>query len=99
MTRLRAVAAAAVLSAIALTPIVARSNEPAAFQAQYPDRDVLNGGALTPSGAARAGRSSAQRNPYGALDSTISSDCLRYRSYDPTSGTFFGRDGRRHSCR
>ncbi len=23
---------------------------------------------------------------------------LRYRSYDPTSGTYAGHDGRRHSC-
>ena len=25
-------------------------------------------------------------------------DCARYRSFDPASGTFMGRDGRRHSC-
>jgi hypothetical protein len=26
-------------------------------------------------------------------------DCAqRYRSYDPTSGTYLGHDGRRHSC-
>jgi hypothetical protein len=98
MTRLEAVAAAAVLSGIVLTPIVARSNEPAALHAQYPDRDVLNGGALTPWGAAQAGRG-APRNPYSALDSATSSDCQRYRSYDPQSGTFFARDGRRRSCR
>jgi BA14K-like protein len=24
--------------------------------------------------------------------------CTRYRSYDPSSGTFLGRDGRRHPC-
>lgn len=34
--------------------------EPAAFAAMYPDRDVLNGGALTP-----AGRMGLER-PYGA---------------------------------
>jgi hypothetical protein len=28
----------------------ALAQEPAAFQAQYPNRDVLNGGALTPAG-------------------------------------------------
>ena len=36
-------------SANAQLPVWAQS-EPAAFQAQYPDRDVLNGGALTPAG-------------------------------------------------
>ena len=36
-------------SASAQLPTWANSN-PDAFQAQYPDRDVLNGGALTPAG-------------------------------------------------
>jgi hypothetical protein len=40
---------AAVTSASAQLPLWANS-DPAAFQAQYPDRDVLNGGALTPAG-------------------------------------------------
>ena len=39
----------AVASASAQLPAWANSN-PAAFQAQYPDRDVLNGGKLTPAG-------------------------------------------------
>ena len=30
--------------------MAALADEPAAFQAMYPDRDVLNGGALTPAG-------------------------------------------------
>ena len=41
--------AMATTSANAQLPVWAQS-EPAAFQAQYPDRDVLNGGALTPAG-------------------------------------------------
>jgi hypothetical protein len=41
--------AAMASSANAQLPVWAQS-EPAAFQAQYPDRDVLNGGALTPAG-------------------------------------------------
>jgi hypothetical protein len=40
---------AAITSANAQLPSWAISN-PDAFQAQYPDRDVLNGGALTPAG-------------------------------------------------
>lgn len=51
MTGLKALAAAALLSAISATAALA--DDPDAFQAQYPDRDILNGGALTP--AARAG--------------------------------------------
>ena len=51
MTALKALAAAALLSTISATAALA--DDPDAFQAQYPDRDILNGGALTP--AARAG--------------------------------------------
>jgi hypothetical protein len=39
-------------------------------------------------------------NPYGAVAEAGSPACAqRYRSYDPASGTFIGRDGRRHECR
>jgi hypothetical protein len=51
MTGLKALAAAALLSTISAT--AAFADDPDAFQAQYPDRDILNGGALTP--AAREG--------------------------------------------
>jgi hypothetical protein len=46
---------AAILSTAIATPVFAQAamSEPAAFQAMYPNRDVLNGGALTP--AARMG--------------------------------------------
>lgn len=48
MTGPKLMAASAVVLMIWATP--AASDEPAAFQAQYPNRDVLNGGALTPAG-------------------------------------------------
>ncbi|MFX7784531.1 hypothetical protein ABTJ92_20120, partial [Acinetobacter baumannii] len=44
--------------------------EPAAFQAMYPDRDVLNGGALTPAGRlglVRAGDAAPVFSPAAAL--------------------------------
>jgi hypothetical protein len=58
-------AAALLLSLSATAPASAQGwffgqQEPAAFQAMHPDRDVLNGGALTP-----AGRMGLER-PYGA---------------------------------
>jgi hypothetical protein len=55
MIGFKTLAAAALLSAIASTSASAQAafGEPAAFQAQNPDRDVLNGGAPTP--AARLG--------------------------------------------
>jgi len=41
--------ATALLSTISATTALAQS-EPAAFQSQYPDREILNGGVLTPAG-------------------------------------------------
>ena len=50
MTRTNIAVAAALLSAAALMPTMAQAqfSEPAAYQAAHPDRDVLNGGQLTP---------------------------------------------------
>ncbi|MBR0745965.1 hypothetical protein JQ582_18715 [Bradyrhizobium japonicum] len=57
MTRTRIAVAAALLSAAALIPTMAQAqfSEPAAYQAAHPDRDVLNGGQLTPAGRAAQG--------------------------------------------
>jgi hypothetical protein len=62
MYRLRMAAAVALLSTIPSTEMLAQSfSEPAAFEAQHPDRDVLNGGALTPAARAAAGLESLAR--------------------------------------
>jgi hypothetical protein len=62
MYRSRMAAAVALLSTITSTEIVAQSfSEPAAFEAQHPDRDVLNRGALTPAAGAAAGLESLAR--------------------------------------
>ena len=52
MTRLTALVAVALLSTVSITPALAQAaiSEPGAFQAMFPNRDVLNGGALTPAG-------------------------------------------------
>ncbi|WP_426418931.1 BA14K family protein [Bradyrhizobium genosp. A] len=39
------------------------------------------------------------RSAYASTAGAPSSSCARrYRSYDPASGTFLGRDGRRRAC-
>jgi hypothetical protein len=50
--------AAAMMSAATLTSTMAQAqfSEPAAFQAANPNRDVLNGGQLTPAGRAALGQ-------------------------------------------
>jgi hypothetical protein len=59
MTRIGIVIASGVMAAAALTSpsVQAQVSEPAAFQAQNPNRDVLNGGQLTPAARAALGQS------------------------------------------
>jgi hypothetical protein len=109
MTLFKTLITAAVVSmtgiatASAQLPSWATTN-PDSFQAQYPDRDVLNGGALTP-----AGRMGLElpggaapvfgANSYAATGRAGASSCAkRYHSYDPVSGAFRGYDGHRHAC-
>jgi hypothetical protein len=103
MTRFKILGAAAILSLMSATPVFAQAaiQEPGAFAFYYPNNDVLNGGRPTPA----AGMNPQMplvfgSNPYAATDSSANgASCAeRYRSYDPSSGTFLGFDGRRHAC-
>src|SRR5215510_12516550 len=109
MTVFKTLIAAALLSTALVTSATAQyagfaSDHPDAFQAEYPNRDVLNGGALTPAG--RMGLELPEgaapvysANAYAGMGSVSPSFCgQRYRSYDPATGTFLGQDGRRHPC-
>ena len=94
----------AVTSASAQLPAWANSN-PNMFQAEYPDRDVLNGGALTPAGRmglelpGGAAPVFGTNNAYAATGRATASSCAQlYHSYDPASGTYLAYDGRRHAC-
>jgi hypothetical protein len=52
MTGLKTLAAAALISTISATSALAQAApvDPDAVEAEYPNRDLLNGGALTPAG-------------------------------------------------
>ena len=98
MISLKAIAVAALLSAT-VTPVFAQAaiQEPGAFAFYHPYADVLNGGAPTP--AARfASAPPAVMQAYAARERGIGSCARRYRSYDPASGTFLARHGRRYRC-
>jgi hypothetical protein len=43
-------------------------------------------------------RGARNDNSYAYMDDNASYCAQRYRSYDPASGTYLGRDGRRHVC-
>jgi hypothetical protein len=72
MTRTK-IAVAAALLAVALTPTMAQAqfSEPAAYQAAHPDRDVLNGGQLTPAGRAARGEAVAPSEAYAAYPAAV----------------------------
>jgi hypothetical protein len=69
MTALKSLTAAALLLIVPLTPSFAQLSEPAAFQSQHPDRDVLNGGALTPAARGATGLENV-RGLYDGIGST-----------------------------
>ncbi len=100
MTSSKTLVAAALLSAMTLTPVFAQAaiQEPGLFAFYHPNADDLNGGAPTPE-AALASAPPAASGAYAAMESGNATFCAqRYRSYDPASGTFLGYEGRRHRC-
>ena len=58
------------------------------------------GGAVGTAGAVASApfRGTRNDNSYAYMDDNASYCAQRYRSYDPASGTYLGRDGRRHVC-
>jgi hypothetical protein len=105
MTRFTSFSAAAILSLMFATPVFAQAaiQEPGLFAFYYPNNDVLNGGRPTPAAGLDArtpvllgsGGPSIPTYGVGANDASCAA---RYRSYDPSSQTFLGYDGRRHAC-
>jgi hypothetical protein len=102
MIKFKSLSAAAVLSFMFAAPVFAQAaiQEPGAFSFYYPNNDVLNGGRPTPAAGVDAKMPLIfGSNPYVAARGADDVSCAeRYRSYDPASGTFLGRDGRRHEC-
>ena len=68
MTRMKIAVAAALVSAAALMPTMAQAqfSEPAAYQAAHPDRDVLNGGQLTPAARGALGQQGTPADAYAS---------------------------------
>src|SRR5882724_4466574 len=110
MIGLKTIVAAALVSMTTVTSASAQlpswaASDPDSFQAQYPDRDVLNGGALTPAGRmglelpGGAAPVFGANNAYAATGRATASSCAQlYHSYEPASGTYLAHDGRRHAC-
>jgi hypothetical protein len=100
MTATKILAAAAVLSTIASTPVFAQEamSSPGLFSFYHPNEDYLKAGARPAPSTSASGRLRTT-NFDGVINSAGDTSCAqRYHSYDPRSGTFLGRDGRRHRC-
>jgi hypothetical protein len=101
MTGFKTLMLAALISTISITSVLAQ--EPAAFQSMFPNRDVLNGGALTPAGRSgleldygAAGGYAANNAYAGAGRAGPSLRAPRYQSYATATDTLRGHDSRRH---
>jgi hypothetical protein len=107
MTGLKTLVAAALISTISATSAFAQAaiSEPGAFEAMFPNRDVLNGGALAPAGRLGleqprgAVSAYAANNAYARMGSASPSFCAQPHSCDPATDSFLGHDGRRHPSR
>jgi hypothetical protein len=88
MSVLKMFAAAALLSMVAIPSASAQyadpymQQEPAAYQAQYPNRDVLNGGALTPAGRMGLERAGGAAPAYSGAYPAYPSAYGAYQAWD-----------------
>jgi hypothetical protein len=84
------------LRAISTTSALAQ--EPAAFAAQYPDRDILNGGALTPAGRLGLENPGGAAGLYAANKAAVGIGSAN-ASIQPLATGSPRHHGRRHSSR
>ena len=96
MSYFRLLSAAAIVAAAIASPALAQQviYEPGYCAKFYPNANCQNIGPGNPlyGGYQRAGAPALQASTGG------SSACLQHRSYDPASGTYIGRNGRRVAC-
>jgi BA14K-like protein len=98
MTRFTIFSAAALLLAAFATPVFAQA------AAQEPGLDAFYQSLGVHGSEPGPAPVHPSRSSYGAMDyysgpNGLDASCAeRYRSYDPSSGTFRGYDGRRHRC-
>jgi hypothetical protein len=99
MTGFKILGAAAMLSMMAATPLFAQAaiQEPGSYAFYHPNGGVRETSQARP---AMVPVPYGSRDAYASMDARAStSSCARrYRSWDPASGTFLGRDGNRHRC-
>jgi hypothetical protein len=96
MTSTKTLVAAALLSAMTATPVLAQAaiQEPGEFSFYHPNLDVLNGGA-PPWTSPHASQSPQAMQDYAARESGIASSAAhRYRAYNFLGDAYRGRSRR-----
>jgi hypothetical protein len=95
MPQFKLLGAALVLAAAITTPILAQEvvYEPGYCAQYYPNANCQNIGPGNPIYGGRAGTPGMQASTGGGANV-----CSQHRSYDPASGTYIGRNGRRIAC-
>jgi hypothetical protein len=100
MTKLNTLAAAVLVSAMAVTPVFAQAaiQEPGMFAFYHPNADVLNGGAPTPE-AALASAPAAASEAYTATEGGVGRSSVEsYRANDRAAATVL-HHARRYTVR
>ena len=98
MSRFKLLGAAAIMGAVISSPLMAQQviSEPGYCAQFYPNANCQNKGYGNPytgsSGYYQRGMDQ------GMYASRATSACAQQRSYDPASGTYIGRNGRRVAC-
>jgi BA14K-like protein len=97
MRQFKLLGAVLVLVAAAATPILAQEviTEPGYCAQYFPNANCQN---LGPGSPGSSGQYYQRAGAPGMQVSTGSSACTQHRSYDPASGSYIGRNGRRIAC-
>lgn len=98
MSHFKLLGAAAVLAAAIAQPVMAQQviSEPGYCAQFYPNANCQNKGYGNPY-TGSSGYYQRGMDPR-MVASTGASACAQHRSYDPASGTYLGRNGRRVAC-
>jgi hypothetical protein len=102
MSHFRLLGAVAILATAIASPVLAQAvvSEPGYCAQFYPNANCQNKGYGNPY-VGYSGYYQRGMDPTRMVASTGggASPCAQYRSYDPASGTYIGRNGRRVACR
>ncbi len=98
MSHFRLLGAVAILATAMASPVLAQAviSEPGYCAFFYPNANCQNKGPGNPYTDSNYQRN---RGTYATTVDGAPDACARYRSYDPASGTYIGRNGRRVACR